>query len=154
MHRQLTLDEIKPPGQPGDTPRADASTPSTQSKESWSPGGQIFFCDGWAWGVNTDMRTVCLGSEVSVRAALTDPKLKCGNPEIDAILNLERNTEKEAKANGAKNTTHTPVSGRAVRAIEVRHQRIRLAAAIKHRADDFERVTLRRLPSCLLEREK
>jgi len=35
----------------------------------WSAGGQICFIDGFAWGIDTELNTICLGREEKVREA-------------------------------------------------------------------------------------
>ena len=34
-----------------------------KTKDYWSSGEQIYFVDGWAWGLDEKSRTVCLGRE-------------------------------------------------------------------------------------------
>ena len=78
-------------------------TPSaSEGKESWSTGGQIYFLDGQAWGLNKELESICLGTEVAVRAALDNPKLKCGSPEIDGVIALEREVLRKEKESYGK----------------------------------------------------
>jgi len=61
-----------------------------QAKARWSLGGQIFFCDGYAWGTARNLKTVRLGTEQEVLKLLEDNK-PTGNNVLDNILTLERN---------------------------------------------------------------
>ena len=62
-----------------------AKKPPTQPGDYWSPGGQIFFCDGIAYGVSKDGATICLGNRDKVEKSL-DGQQAAGNKIIDNII--------------------------------------------------------------------
>lgn len=73
-----------------------------KGKESYSEGHQVYFLDGYAWGIDAELQPVCLGTEAAVRAAIDNPKLKSGIPEVDAIIEQERQVKtKENEGNAA-----------------------------------------------------
>ncbi len=55
----------------------------------WSRGNQLFFLDGYAYGITEELVNICLGKETEVIKALSESK-KTGNFKIDQILSLER----------------------------------------------------------------
>lgn len=59
-------------------------------KSYWSEGGQIFFNCGKAYGVSTDLSSICLGEEGKILQALSDNK-SMGINTIDNILRREIN---------------------------------------------------------------
>ena len=64
-----------------------------QSKEilsGWSKGGQIFYNGGLAWGVSSDLQSICIGGTQEVQRLLQENKTS-GNPVIDNILIMEKN---------------------------------------------------------------
>ena len=54
----------------------------------WSPGGQICFIDGKAFGTASDSRTIQIGSEKEILGCLKDNKTT-GNKITDNILRME-----------------------------------------------------------------
>lgn len=54
----------------------------------WSPGGQIYFINGKAFGTASDSRTIEIGSEKEILKCLKDNKAT-GNKIIDNILKTE-----------------------------------------------------------------
>lgn len=54
----------------------------------WSPGGQIYFIDGKAFGTASDSRTIEIGSEEEILRCLKDNKTT-GNKITDNILRVE-----------------------------------------------------------------
>ena len=40
----------------------------------WSQDGQVFFCYGYAWGLDDKLNTLCLGTEADVQAILKGDK--------------------------------------------------------------------------------
>ena len=75
---------------------------ASEDKECWSAGDQIHFLDGQAWGLNKELESICLGTEVAVRAALDNPKLKCGDLEVDGVIALEREVLRKEKESYGK----------------------------------------------------
>ena len=65
-------------------------------------GEIIRFIDGYCWGIARDGRTISCGAEASAKAAITNPKLKSFNPEIDEIIELEIELRKEQE-DGTRN---------------------------------------------------
>lgn len=57
-------------------------------KTHWSQGGQIFYCDGKAYGVSSKLKTIYIGDEVNIIKAL-EGKTSTDNPIIDKILYQE-----------------------------------------------------------------
>ncbi len=55
----------------------------------WSKGNQLFFLDGYAYGITEELVNICLGKEEEVIKALSESK-KTGNLKIDQILRLEK----------------------------------------------------------------
>ena len=66
-------------------------------RDYWSEGGQVYFLDGYAWGLNPKLETICLGTAQAVRVAIADPALKCGDPDIDGVVNMERELKREER---------------------------------------------------------
>lgn len=60
-------------------------------------GHVMQYNDGKAWGVASDGSTVYCGKESDVKAAIANPKLKCGDPTIDGIIALERQLIEKAE---------------------------------------------------------
>ena len=56
-------------------------------KDRWSDGNQVYFLDGWAWGVNFNLVNICLGTEESIIKAM---KEGTDNPVLQNILTLDR----------------------------------------------------------------
>jgi len=54
----------------------------------WSPGGQIYFISGRAFGITSDSRTVEIGSEEEILKCLRENKTT-GNKIINDILKME-----------------------------------------------------------------
>ena len=44
------------------------------SRAEWSEDGQVFFCDGHAWGLEDNLNTICLGKSDEVKAILKGEK--------------------------------------------------------------------------------
>ncbi len=55
----------------------------------WSKGNQLFFLDGYAYGVTEELVNICLGKEEEVIKALNENK-KTNNLILNQILKLER----------------------------------------------------------------
>jgi len=105
-----------------------------ESKYYWSEGGQIQYLDGWAWGIDQELRPICLGREDDVKASLTNPKLKLNNPRIDQILGMEREIiGKESESDGRKPNIKRPSAFRS-----------RPVGDIKHREADIRRTSPRK----------
>ncbi|MFH1925761.1 MAG: hypothetical protein ABIK32_04640 [Chloroflexota bacterium] len=97
---------------------------------SW---GQIIQYDnGQAWGIASDLRTVYLGLEADVRAAIDNPELKCGEPIIDGIIDKEREL-KRSEGYEARNAAVRTLSSRKLRTIKSHNKRIRFTTAAKHK---------------------
>ena len=58
-------------------------------------GEVINYVDGFAYGVTPEGRTVCLGSEGSIKAILGNPRRKPENEMIARIVGLERQLAKK-----------------------------------------------------------
>ena len=56
----------------------------------WSKGGQIFFLDGWAWGIAPNLQRVRVGIEKEVLKAL-EMGHSLGSALADNILRAELN---------------------------------------------------------------
>ena len=52
----------------------------------WSKGGQIYFVDGSAWGVASNLKSIYLGTEAEILKALEENKSLGDN-----ILTMEKN---------------------------------------------------------------
>ena len=74
----------------------EASMISKKKEAYWSEGGQIYFCDGNAYSIDPNLKTVCIGSEADILKALKETK-SLGNPAIDNILRLELNNRGNEK---------------------------------------------------------
>lgn len=61
-----------------------------EARACWSEGGQIFYCDGLAYGLSPKLRTICIGSEADILKAFKEHK-SMGNPIIDNILTMDIN---------------------------------------------------------------
>lgn len=70
-------------------PRRERHSHSIES-DYWSPGGQIHYSQGWAWGVTSYLQPVCLGREVDTLDAL-EHNLSTGHDGIDNILRMDIN---------------------------------------------------------------
>lgn len=64
--------------------------PQSLERDYWSPGSQIHYDYGWAWGVASDLHPVCLGREVDILDAL-EHNLSTGHDGIDNILRMDIN---------------------------------------------------------------
>ncbi len=89
--------------------KAEESQPKQAQTIRWSVGGMIQYLDGWGWGVDVELNTLCLGGESAVKEAIANPKLKCSDPCINQIIELEReiirgieNGDTRTKINGTK----------------------------------------------------
>lgn len=70
----------------------------------WSPGGQICFINGKAFGTASDSRPIEIGSEEEILKCLKDNKTT-GNKIIDKILKMElegRGQVEEPKTHGRR----------------------------------------------------
>ena len=38
----------------------------TSMAQRWSTDGQVFYVDGWAWGLTPSLKTICLGKEEDI----------------------------------------------------------------------------------------
>jgi len=56
------------------------------SDKGWSDGGQIYYTGGYAWGVLSNLKTVCLGTEEKIQNK-ENPK---NNPVLENIFRLEK----------------------------------------------------------------
>ena len=61
-----------------------------KSKDQWSEGGQVFYSEGWAWGVTSKGGRICLGTEEEIKEALAK-HIRTGIPVVDNILIMEWN---------------------------------------------------------------
>jgi len=43
---------------------------NTENRSYWSDCGQIFFLDGWAYGLTVDLANICFGKETDILKAL------------------------------------------------------------------------------------
>ena len=55
----------------------------------WSEGNQIFFLEGFAWGVLSNLKTACLGTEESILKAMSEGT---DNPVLENILRMEQSS--------------------------------------------------------------
>ena len=107
------------------------------SKHYWNDEGVIQYLDGWGWGVDADLQTICLGREDTVRAALANPKLRSSDPAIDQVIELEREIiAKESETNGRQPKLKRPsdVRSRPIGAFQHREANARRAAPRKRAA--------------------
>jgi len=44
-----------------------SETKEKQSRDCWSEDGQVFFTDGYGYGLTKDLRTICLGQEEDIK---------------------------------------------------------------------------------------
>ena len=51
-------------------------------KDRWSDCEQVFFCNGWGWGLTQDLQSVCLGKEEDVQLELDTGELK---PDLNTL---------------------------------------------------------------------
>lgn len=92
-------------------PKAESAEQSvSETKESWSPGGQILFLFNYAWGLTSELESICLGSEAAVKRAIANPKLRSFSPEINAIIALECEIQKELENGESTYTAKVPSS--------------------------------------------
>ncbi len=109
-------------------PQLEESQPKQSTAIRWSAGGVIQYLDGWGWGVDQELNTICLGSESVVKEAIANPKLKCSDPYIDQIIELERQLmQKESELNGRQPEIKRPGAfrSRPVRTIKYREANTR-----------------------------
>lgn len=98
----------------------------------WSAGGQICFINGFAWGVDTEPNTICLGQEEKVRKAIANPKLRSFDPAINQIMELEREIQEGKNAQPAvKVRPGSSVRSRPTRTFKRRTANIRQVNARK-----------------------
>lgn len=76
LAKQLTLD--------------DADNNQGENRAYWSPGGQIFFCEGRGYGVARTGQAIIIGKESVILKALKE-NTSLGNNIADNILRMERN---------------------------------------------------------------
>ncbi len=57
----------------------------TEHTDSWSPGGQIYFTGGQAYGVNSKLQTFIMGTEKELQEVLKSGK-SFKNPLLDNIM--------------------------------------------------------------------
>ncbi len=140
---EIKLDEFLVLYENGTTvrvPKVKDNEPAVASptqQTSWSKEGQVYYVDGYAYGINDELKTICLGREVDVRAAVVNPKTHSGNPDIDAIINSERNILKGIYQ------TEVEIHGRRIEGIKANlrackperpgNLRIRLVRDIRHK---------------------
>lgn len=74
-----------------------------ETRNYWSKGGQIYFCDGRAYGLSDTLQTFCLGKEGDILKTLKD-KTITDNPVINKILQEELMARQRA---GEMNDKHT-----------------------------------------------
>ncbi len=86
---------------PGTLTSYEQELKEAQAKPRQSWGEVVQYLDGWAWGVDIELNTVCLGKEDAVKAAIANPKLHCSITAIDQVIELEREIIKqESEADG------------------------------------------------------
>ncbi|MFC1970465.1 hypothetical protein ACFLV0_00785 [Chloroflexota bacterium] len=74
-----------------------ANSKEKQFMSYWAePGGQVFFDDGWGWGIDEELRTICLGREEDIKSFFETGELKGEtHPKQRQILNEIREYRKE-----------------------------------------------------------
>lgn len=107
-------------------------------RQSWGAVFQYF--DGWAWGIAADGRTICLGREDAVKAAVANPKLRSGYEDIDAIIELERSSIIKKEGDYGEQT----ISTRGQRIIRTGGVRARPARNAKHEQVNTGHITARK----------
>jgi len=89
-------------------PAAEKAMPlASDGNASWSNGGQIYYLAGRAWGVNCELKTICLGTELDIRAAIQNPKAQSDNPVVDAVIEMERQVIKQGGEQYGRRTEGT-----------------------------------------------
>ena len=56
-------------------------------KAYWSAGNQIYFLDGWSYGILSNLTNVCLGTEEKILKSMSEGT---DNPVLENILRMER----------------------------------------------------------------
>jgi hypothetical protein len=115
-------------------------TGNGEHKDHWSPGGNIFFTGGYAWGTDPDGKRVCLGREATVKEAIANPKMKSKSPMIDAIINQERRSKIGDRGEGPATRSATNIQRRT---FEKRNQRSRPTHRPEHRPAYTQRLASR-----------
>lgn len=108
----------------------------TETDQDPDTASIIQYIEGYAWGIAIDGRTVCLGETEAIKAAIANPKLKSGYPDIDQIISLERDILKEID-NGKPNIQR-PGAFRSRSAREIKHRTANI-----RQAKTRKRLTLR-----------
>ena len=110
----------------------------------WSEDGQIFFCEGYGWGLTETLKTICLGKEADIKKFFDTGEL---NNELDPtrkqVLNgiLEYRKE-QGIGNQPKTERVSDFRGRPIR-------------DVKHRVQTSQRATpSKRVALCQTKRKK
>jgi len=102
----------------------------------------IDYSSGYAFGITATGRTICLGTEPAVRLAVANIFLKSGIPEIDAVIELERELQginkKDGEIDGRISKRINATNKRGV--ISANNRRARLVLHTRNRAPNTRRI--------------
>ena len=70
-------------------------TKAAEGPVEWSPGNQILFTEGKAWGLTPNLRTAVLGPEEKVKMLMKKGRGRCNRLIQGVILDEKRVTTRE-----------------------------------------------------------
>ena len=125
-----------------ESPLAPERGDTKDGKEGWNLGGQIFYTSGFSFGIDSEGQTICMGAEWAVSEAIDNPKLGCGDYEIDGIIAIERDIQFKEKETsyGRDNTRSFEAKCRAPKATRRANKRIRPLRYLGHKRPDFRPI--------------
>lgn len=94
---------------------------SDKQRDYWSECGQVFFLDGWAWGLTEKCKRIRLVSEAEILQFFKDGII---SPDTDTILREALNFIKEYRSG---NGFTGDIRGRSARVAEHREASVRQA---------------------------
>ena len=101
---------------------------SDKQRDYWSDCGQVFFLDGWAWGLNDKYQRIRLGSEAEILQFFKDGII---SPDTDPILREALNFIKEYRN---ENGFTSDIRSRSARVAKHREASVRQAKTKKEPA--------------------
>jgi len=104
------------------------------ASDSWSSGEQIYYLDGFAYGLDSGGNTICMGTEQEIKATIEVPKRI--NPVIDNIIEIERQIIHKEKEGYGRRPEGT-VKHRTQKLLRPSDKRIRPLHYLGHKRSDF-----------------
>ena len=96
-----------------------------ETRDHWSECGQVYFLDGWSWGLTEKGQRICLGEEIEILRFFKDGII---SPDRDQILREPLNFIKEYRS---ENGFTGDVGGRSARVAKHREASVRQAKTRK-----------------------